>query len=134
MDTRRFAAVYLSNNNTRNDLLFRDTDLRTVHPEHAVVFTASNRGRTYRLFDNPYHRRALAEMGLRPETAFGCAFRFLFKPNAAVMVRCVLIWLGWLGWLAGLISLFLHLHLLKTRHRVNATHSKRRPCSSRKSR
>lgn len=89
MDTKRFASINLSNNNSRNDALFRHTDLRTVFAEQAVVFTASNRGRTYRLFDNPYHRRALAEMGLRPETAFGCAFRFLIKPNAAVMVRTV---------------------------------------------
>jgi hypothetical protein len=28
--------------------------------------------------------QALYDMGLRPETAFGCAFRFLFSPNDAV--------------------------------------------------
>ncbi len=87
IDTARYASLYLANNNTHNDLLFARTDLRTVYPDHPVLFTASNRGRTFRLFDNPYHRRALREMGLRPETAFGCAFRFLFQPNAAVMVR-----------------------------------------------
>lgn len=79
--------MYLANNNTRSNELFRGTDLRTVYPDQSVIFTTSNRGRTYRLFDNPHHRRALAHMGLRPETAFGCAFRFLFEPNSAVMVR-----------------------------------------------
>jgi hypothetical protein len=28
--------------------------------------------------------QALYDMGLRPDTAFGCAFRFLFAPNDAV--------------------------------------------------
>lgn len=79
--------MYLANNNTLSDELFRSTDLRTVYPDQSVIFTGSNRGRTYRLFDNPHHRRALASMGLRPETAFGCAFRFLFEPNAFVKVR-----------------------------------------------
>ena len=82
--------MYLANNNTISDELFLSTDLRTVHPEQSVIFVASNRGRTYRLFDNPHHRRALASMGLRPETAFGCAFRFLFEPNAFVKVRQIL--------------------------------------------
>jgi hypothetical protein len=90
VDTSRYASVYLANNNSYNDELFRRTDLRTVYPDHPVIFVTSNRGRTYRLFDSPHHRRALGEMGLRPETAFGCAFRFLFQPNSAVMVRaCV---------------------------------------------
>lgn len=29
-------------------------------------------------------QQQLADMGLRPETAFGCAFRFLFEPNNVV--------------------------------------------------
>ena len=67
--------------------MFRRTDLTQVYPDHPVIFLSSNRGRSFRLFDNPHHRRRLRSLGLRPETAFGCAFRFLFAPNAAVMVR-----------------------------------------------
>lgn len=36
------------------------------------------------LFNNPNYRHELFEMGLRPETGFGCAFWFLFEPNLAV--------------------------------------------------
>ena len=34
-----------------------------------------------RLFNNPYHRQQLHNLGLRPDTAIGCAMRFLFRPH-----------------------------------------------------
>lgn len=37
------------------------------------------------LFDNPFVRRRLYQMGLRPDTAFGCAFNYLFEPHAEVL-------------------------------------------------
>lgn len=46
------------------------------------ILMASNRGKTYRLFENPHHAPALRAMGLRPEHAFYCAFHFLFAPSA----------------------------------------------------
>lgn len=49
------------------------------------VFFASNRGKVYRLFQNPFHLKHLHAIGLTPPTAFACAFTYLFKPNAAVM-------------------------------------------------
>jgi hypothetical protein len=41
-------------------------------------------GLTVRLFENPYVRQRLLDMGLFPDTAFGCAMDFLFAPNAEV--------------------------------------------------
>ncbi|KAJ3166561.1 hypothetical protein HDU87_002076 [Geranomyces variabilis] len=51
-------------------------------PSH--VFFASNRGGSYRLFSNPYHRQQLLDMGLRPEATFRCIFHYLFRPRPAV--------------------------------------------------
>lgn len=34
-----------------------------------------------RLFSNPYHHQQLHDWGLRPDTAVGCAMRFLFRPR-----------------------------------------------------
>jgi hypothetical protein len=73
------------------DWMFGTQDLETIPKDHADakrVFMTSNRGLTYRLAkENPHHRDELREMGLRPETMFGCAFRALFKPSAALIRR-----------------------------------------------
>ena len=42
------------------------------------------RGKSVSLFSNPAHAPTLYGMGLRPETAFGCALNFLFRPHAAI--------------------------------------------------
>ncbi len=78
----QYASMYLIN---QDNSFWSTHDLTRLPRKEArkpYLFMASNRGRVFRLFDNPYHRRALFEMGLRPETAFACAFRFLFAPNA----------------------------------------------------
>ena len=36
------------------------------------------------LLTNPNYKHLFTEWGLRPETAFGCAFHFLFRPTQAV--------------------------------------------------
>ena len=36
------------------------------------------------LFENPVYKRTLYEVGLRPETAFGCALDYLFAPSISV--------------------------------------------------
>lgn len=38
-----------------------------------------NRGTTQQLFRNPYIEARLAQMGLREDTAFGCAMEYLFR-------------------------------------------------------
>ena len=46
---------------------------------------------TVGMFENPFYRERLFRMGLRPETAFGCAFDFLLYPKRRVRAsRCVL--------------------------------------------
>ncbi len=80
-DMSQYTSMYLIN---KNNTFWSAADLtRLPHKEfnRPYLFAASNRGRVFRLFDNPYHRRTLFNMGLRPETAFACGFRFLFSPN-----------------------------------------------------
>lgn len=36
------------------------------------------------LFDNPYYREQMFALGLRPETAYGCAYNFLLYPQPQV--------------------------------------------------
>ncbi|GAQ83628.1 hypothetical protein KFL_001550180 [Klebsormidium nitens] len=62
--------------------IFRTQDLREF-PEGTAdaetVYIQSNRGRTHVLFDNPFHRQQLLDWGLRPDTAFACAYHYLFS-------------------------------------------------------
>ena len=81
-DIDQYGSMYLINDENN---FFATTDLNTLPVDGGgdkpVLFMASNRGRVFRLFDNPHHRRKMFDMGLRPETAFACGFRFLFAPN-----------------------------------------------------
>ncbi len=38
------------------------------------------------IFDNPYYREQLFMLGLRPETAYGCAYDFLLYPQPQVRI------------------------------------------------
>ena len=50
-------------------------------------FETCNAGMIHDLFRNPHHSRQLHTLGVRPETAFSCAYWFLFSPNEAVRRR-----------------------------------------------
>lgn len=90
LDPRRYWTVDHFNADVHVDLVtdfFVSTNLSTQpagHPDVPYVIAGSNRGRVFRLFENPYHRTQLQAMGLRPETAAACAFDFLFRPNQPV--------------------------------------------------
>ncbi|RIA80736.1 hypothetical protein C1645_838153 [Glomus cerebriforme] len=45
----------------------------------------TNRGMIIRTFDSKYYAQPLKEIGLRPHTAFGCIFDYLFRPPASAM-------------------------------------------------
>ena len=72
---------YLTNTNISSN---PDRKLLKDWPELWIV---SNRGRTVRMFENPHYGKKLRDLGLTPETAFGCAFRYLFTPNKEVIDR-----------------------------------------------
>ena len=48
-----------------------------MEEQHVIVLL--NRGSTQQLFRNHYLEARLSEMGLREDTAFGCAMEFLFR-------------------------------------------------------
>jgi len=60
---------------------FSAGDLRAIGGNFSHVEFATHYGRTLQLFDNPHTGRSLYRMGLRPDTAFGCAFNYLFEPH-----------------------------------------------------
>jgi hypothetical protein len=47
---------------------------RIGHANVSTAVIASNRGRVWDLFDNPHHKKALQQYGLRPNAAISCAF------------------------------------------------------------
>lgn len=47
--------------------------------EEELVLVLLNRGTTQQLFRNPYLEARLSQMGLREDTAFGCAMEYLFR-------------------------------------------------------
>jgi hypothetical protein len=64
--------------------MFRNNNITETDPLKPYIFMKTNRGVTGKLFDNPYHSKQLYSMGLRPETIFGCALNFLFRPKNEV--------------------------------------------------
>ena len=44
-------------------------------------------GNIYHMFQNPNHRQQLNDMGLRPDTAFGCLLNFVLRPVPAVFAE-----------------------------------------------
>ena len=85
VNTSEFAQIYLVNDNANSDIMFQRSNLSNLPTGHAdtpYVLLASNRGRSFKLFDNPNHKEELKRMGLTAENAFSCAFFYLFQPNA----------------------------------------------------
>lgn len=41
--------------------IFKTEDLNKIHADVPVLFLTSNRGRTFRLFDNPHHHKVGVE-------------------------------------------------------------------------
>lgn len=63
----------------------RGGNLRDFHADAAVLEIVSAVQYTSEIFANPHHKRQLFAWGLRPETAMGCAFHYLFKPTPSMM-------------------------------------------------
>lgn len=64
---------------------FKSKNLRRYMSSFNTVLFVANLGLTHTLFSNVHHYNELYRMGLRPETAFGCAMNFLFSPHPHVM-------------------------------------------------
>ncbi|KAF6253794.1 hypothetical protein COO60DRAFT_389571 [Scenedesmus sp. NREL 46B-D3] len=61
------------------------TDFPQGMADIPAVLSTSNRGASYMMLTNPYHKDQFwRQYGLRPETAFMCGFWSLCSPNAAV--------------------------------------------------
>ena len=56
----------------------------TKYPDPFIKFY-TNRGMIIRTFDSKYYAQPLKEIGLRPHTAFGCIFDYLFRPSTSAM-------------------------------------------------
>ena len=72
---------------SRGDIfrIFSHGNLSNLGIDKDIVFITTNRATSVRLFENPYHGQQLRKIGLTPETAFGCAIHFLFKPLPEVV-------------------------------------------------
>ncbi len=77
-----YFAVCLRNNDSANDKILCKSDLKNYPPTYSTartIIVETNRGFTYRMFDNPYHREKLRSYGLSPDNAFGCVMHYLFR-------------------------------------------------------
>lgn len=75
--------------NTLDDYRLQDRLLRgnlneLMGGEARTTLMVINRGKTIRMFENQNHAQQLKEMGLLPETAFGCMLLFLVKPKPEI--------------------------------------------------
>ncbi|GAX74912.1 hypothetical protein CEUSTIGMA_g2358.t1 [Chlamydomonas eustigma] len=67
--------------------LYQRTDLNLHLPDHRTIIMHRAHGRLRYLFNNPHHSYQLQQWGFRPETAFGCVFRFLFYPTSEALAQ-----------------------------------------------
>ncbi len=58
--------------------IFHWGNLSSFGSEELVILKDCNAGLIIPLFDNPFYKFRLYELGLTPETAYGCIFSFLF--------------------------------------------------------
>lgn len=62
--------------------LFIESNLTALKENEADVFTLLvHRGISFGIFKNKYHSQQLVDLGLNPETAFGCITSYLLRPN-----------------------------------------------------
>lgn len=85
VDPSRFWPIYGLGTKEMDLLMQGDISRNPVgHDNVTTVVVTSNRGRVWDLFDNPFARQALMDMGLRPDTAIACTFSYLFRPRQEV--------------------------------------------------
>jgi hypothetical protein len=86
IDQKQFYPIFLVNDSPNSDRLFKHSNLTSIpagNEDVAYVVFSSNRGRSFSLFENNFHKEKLTGgMGLTPERAFSCAFTFLFRPSS----------------------------------------------------
>ncbi|CAG8449342.1 2503_t:CDS:2 [Funneliformis caledonium] len=68
----------------RLDNHFLLSNWTTKYPDPFIKFY-TNRGMIIRTFDSKYYAQPLKDIGLRPHTAFGCIFDYLFRPVPPAM-------------------------------------------------
>jgi len=85
LDPKQWASIFQVNGwEYMNDLFF-DKQMDSVYPDAENIMMATNRGRSYRSFENPHNRYQLERAGLQPQHMFRCAIEYLFQPTAATM-------------------------------------------------
>ena len=87
IDPSKFFPVYAINKDDVVDDLLLAGDVASKPAGGAAAETvviATNRGRVFRLFDNPHHRAWLLDHGLQPELCIACSFHYLFKARPEV--------------------------------------------------
>lgn len=65
--------------------MYSRTNFSELHPSSRTILFTNNQGQLHRLFQNPFYKTRLERWGLRPETAFGCAYHYLFRPTPQVL-------------------------------------------------
>lgn len=90
VNSTTYHMLYITNQEMKRDTksgFFHHQNPTSYPPgneEVPYVIASSNRGQTYKLMLNPYHRQQLWSFGLTPETAYMCGFFYLCSPNRAV--------------------------------------------------
>ena len=82
VDQNVYYPIFLVNDHALTLEIFKNSDLTTYPPGHyytEYIVMNSNRGALNFLFQNPFHKQELTDMGLKIPTAFACVFNYLFK-------------------------------------------------------
>lgn len=84
LDPNTYQMLYLINGGQNLTVYQRGNVSTAVSPDPAYLLAATNRGRTFALATNSFHKQQFWEYGVNPQDAFMCGFFFMCSPAAAI--------------------------------------------------
>jgi hypothetical protein len=85
LDPKTYQMLYLINGPMKNLTVYQNSNISALQdPDPAYLMAASNRGRSFALANNPFHKQQFWEYGVVPQDAFMCGFFYMCSPVAAI--------------------------------------------------
>lgn len=87
LDPAEFQMLYLVNTwppETRHEFYSSSNLSSQFSPDPKIILASTNRGRSYALATNPYHKQQFRSFDIQPTQAFMCGFFFLCHPTHAI--------------------------------------------------
>jgi len=87
MDANQLFTNQFSNEEVKElyDEGFLYTNFTSNYEDIDTLMYSIQNGKILRMSENLFHKQQIYDMGIRPDTAFGCAYEYLFKPKPKII-------------------------------------------------